>query len=128
MPEMACYNVTKAGAISASETMRIELAGFNIGVTVVCPTFFKTNLMDQFTSPDVRQKELAEKFFEKAATNSEAIARHIVSSIKKNRFYVITQKDGRFMWRQKRWFPELYFKVFGFIYGKGYFDKYLGNS
>lgn len=125
LPEMGCYNVTKAGAISASETMRTELAGSNIGVTVACPTFFKTNLMDKFQSPDKRQRELAENFFDKSAVTSEQIASHIIRSIINNRFYVITQKDGRFMWRMKRWFPELYFKVFPYIYRKGYFDKYM---
>lgn len=125
LPEMGCYNVTKAGAISASETMRTELSVSNIGVTVVCPTFFKTNLMDKFQSPDKRQREMAENFFDKSAVSSEQIAQHIIRSINKNRFYVITQKDGMFMWRMKRWFPELYFKVFSFVYRKGYFDKYM---
>jgi len=126
LPEMGSYNVTKAGAISASETLRCELAPHNIGVTVVCPTFFKTNLMDQFTSPDERQKKMAEKFFEKARTSSEKVARHIISSIEKNRFYVITQSDGRFIWWSKRHFPELYFKISSYVYRKGYMDKYLG--
>jgi NAD(P)-dependent dehydrogenase (short-subunit alcohol dehydrogenase family) len=126
LPEMGSYNVTKAAAISASETLRSELSPHNIGVTVVCPTFFRTNLMDQFTSPDERQKKMAEKFFEKSKTSSEKIARHIISSIEKNRFYVITQADGKFTWWSKRHFPELYFKLASYVYKKGYMDKYLG--
>ncbi len=126
LPEMGSYNVTKAAAISATETLRLELSPHNIGVTVVCPTFFKTNLMDQFTSPDERQKKMAEKFFEKAKTSTDKIARHIISSIEKNRFYVITQLDGKFSWWSKRHFPELYFKVVSYGYGKGWGDKYLG--
>ncbi len=125
LPEMASYNVSKAGAVSASETIRTELSPLNIGVTVVCPTFFKTNLMDQFSSPDERQRQMANRFFDNSAATSEAIARHAIRSIEKNRFYVITQKDGKFMWRMKRWFPELYFKVFTYVYKNGYFDKYM---
>ena len=126
LAEMGCYNVTKAAAISASETLRMELAPYNIGVTVVCPTFFKTNLMDQFASPDERQRKMAEQFFEKSKTTSEQITRHVVSSIEKNRMYVITQLDGRFIWWVKRHYPELYFKFAGYIYKKGYLDRYLG--
>lgn len=126
LPEMGSYNVTKAGAISASETLRLELSPCHIGVTVVCPTFFRTNLMDQFTSPDERQKKMAEKFFEKAKTTSEAIARHLVRSIERNRFYVITQADGRLSWWSKRHFPELYFKVVSYGYKNGIMDRYLG--
>jgi len=125
LPEMASYNATKAAAISLTETLRIEMARFNIGVSVVCPTFFKTNLMDQFSSPDERQRELANTFFGNAKVTSEKVARHTIKSIEKNRFYVITQKDGRNMWRMKRLTPELYFKIFGMIYKTGFFDRHL---
>jgi len=125
LPEMVSYNTTKAAVISLSETLRIELSKINVGVSVVCPTFFKTNLMDQFSSPDERQRQLADTFFGNAKITSEQVARHTVASIEKNRFYVITQADGRNMWRMKRWFPELYFKIFGVIYKKGIFDRHL---
>jgi NAD(P)-dependent dehydrogenase (short-subunit alcohol dehydrogenase family) len=125
LPEMASYNATKAAAISLTETLRIELSASNIGVSVVCPTFFKTNLMDQFSSPDERQRQLADTFFGNAKVTSEKVARHTIKSIEKNRFYVITQKDGRNMWRMKRWTPELYFKIFGMIYKTGFFDRHL---
>jgi NAD(P)-dependent dehydrogenase (short-subunit alcohol dehydrogenase family) len=127
LPEMVSYNTTKAAVISLSETLRIELSKINVGVSVVCPTFFKTNLMDQFSSPDERQRQLADTFFGNAKITSEQVARHTVASIEKNRFYVITQADGRNMWRMKRWFPELYFKIFGSIYKKGIFDRHLGK-
>ncbi|HOO36114.1 MAG TPA: SDR family oxidoreductase [Smithella sp.] len=127
LPEMVSYNTTKAAVISLSETLRIELSKINVGVSVVCPTFFKTNLMDQFSSPDERQRQLADTFFGNAKITSEQVARHTVASIEKNRFYVITQADGRNMWRMKRWFPELYFKIFGVIYKKGIFDRHLGK-
>ena len=125
LPEMVCYNTTKAAVISISETLKTELSGINVGVSVVCPTFFKTNLMDQFSSPDERQRELANTLFSNSTTTSEKVARHTMRSIEKNRFYVITQKDGRNMWRMKRYFPELYFKVLGVVYKTGYFDRHL---
>jgi hypothetical protein len=81
--------------------------------------------MDQFSSPDERQRQLADTFFGNAKVTSEKVARHTIKSIEKNRFYVITQKDGRNMWRMKRWTPELYFKIFGMIYKTGFFDRHL---
>lgn len=125
LPEMVSYNTTKAAVISISETLKIELSKINVGVSVVCPTFFKTNLMDQFTSPDERQRELANTFFGNAKTTSEKVANHTIQSIEKNRFYVITQKDGRNMWRMKRWFPEMYFKVMSLLYKTGFYDRHL---
>lgn len=126
LPEMGSYNVTKAAVISASETLRTELSPGNIGVSVACPTFFRTNLMDRFTSSDERQRHMAEKFFEKSRMTAEKIARHIIRSIEQNRLYVITQKDGKFTWWAKRHFPESYFAVSSYIYRKGLIEKYLG--
>ena len=43
-PEMGPYNVTKSGVVALSETLSAELAGTGVVVTVLCPTFFKTNI------------------------------------------------------------------------------------
>jgi NAD(P)-dependent dehydrogenase (short-subunit alcohol dehydrogenase family) len=126
LPEMSCYNVTKAAVICLSETLKVELNPKNIGVTVVAPTFFKTNLMDQFTSPDPRQREMADAFFNKSKVTSEDVARHVIRAVKRNKLYVITQIDGKFCWFCKRMTPEIYFKVLSWIYKKGLGERYLG--
>ncbi len=123
--EMSCYNVPKAGVISLSETLRMELAPKNIGVTVIAPTFFKTNLMDQFKSPRERQANMASTFFEKSKVTAEEVARHAYKCVEKKKFYAICQTDGRFIWLMKRLFPESYLRISGYIYKKGWFDKYL---
>jgi NAD(P)-dependent dehydrogenase (short-subunit alcohol dehydrogenase family) len=125
LPEMVSYNATKAAVISISETLKIELSKINVGVSVVCPTFFKTNLMDQFTSPDDRQRKMAETFFGQAKTTSKKVAIHTIKSIEKNRLYVVTQKDGENMWMMKRLTPETYFKVFCYLYKRGIYEKHL---
>jgi NAD(P)-dependent dehydrogenase (short-subunit alcohol dehydrogenase family) len=126
LPEMSCYNVTKAAVISLSETLNVELNPKKIGVSVVAPTFFRTNLMDQFTSPDPRQRELAHAFFDKSKVTSEDVARHVIRAVKRNQLYVITQLDGKFSWLCKRMTPEIYFKVLGWIYKHGLGERYLG--
>jgi NAD(P)-dependent dehydrogenase (short-subunit alcohol dehydrogenase family) len=126
LPEMSCYNVTKAGVISLSETLRCELFPKNIGVTVVAPTFFKTNLMEQFTSPDQRQRKMADAFFNKSNTTSEDVARQTIRAIKKNKLYVIPQWDGKLLWICKRLAPQLTYNVLGIGYKYKLFDKFLG--
>lgn len=126
LPEMSCYNVTKAGVISLSETLRVELSSKNIGVSVVAPTFFKTNLMDSFTSSDERQKKMADAFFNKSRATSEDVARHIIKAVRKNRLYIITQADGKLAWLHKRTTPEIFFKMMSWMYRKGLADRLLG--
>lgn len=116
LPEMSCYNVTKAAVISLSETLFTELAPKKIGVTVVAPTFFKTNLMDQFRSTDERQRDMAQKFFSKSLATAEQVAAHVMKSIRKKRLYAIYQPDGKLVWFAKRLAPQLYYRTVGFFY------------
>lgn len=40
------YNVTKFGVVALSEGLRVELAPRGIGVSVLCPGFIRTNIID----------------------------------------------------------------------------------
>jgi short-subunit dehydrogenase len=127
LPEMAPYNVTKAGVISLSETLRGELRGSNIGVTVVCPTFFKTNLMDQIRVTDEHQVKMANAFFDRFSFGTvESITRATLRAIAKNRLYVLPQPDSKLYWFMKRMTPHTFFNVNGFLYARGILDKILG--
>lgn len=126
LPEMCSYNVAKAGVIAVSETIRTELSPLGIGVSVVCPSFIKTNLMDQFRSPDARQRNLAQGFFNKSIMSVEAVARCIIRSASRNKLHILPQIDAKYMWWSKRHFPWLYFKSSAFIYKKGLVEKFLG--
>lgn len=126
LAEMAPYNVTKAGVISLSETLRAELSGRNIGVTVVCPTFFKTNLMEQARYTDDHQIKMAKAFFEKSMCTAQDVSRDIIRSVKKNKLYVLTQIDAKIYWRFKRFFPQFFHDFMGWVYRKKFLDKVLG--
>lgn len=126
LPEMSCYNATKAAVISLSETLVSELYPKKIGVTVVAPTFFKTNLDKTMRVTDARQEKMAATFFQKSRATSEEIAKHTIRSIEKNKLYVITQIDGKISWFTKRMTPEIYYKVIKWGYKYRVMDKYLG--
>jgi len=125
LPEMSCYNVTKAGVISLSETLKVELAPHNIGVTLLAPTFFQTNLMDQFYSPGLRQRHFANRFFEKSRCTAADVAHHTYWAVKRNKFYVLPQADAKLVWLIKRFAPEFYFKTMAWGYKHGLADKLL---
>lgn len=118
-PEMAPYNVTKAGVISLSETLRSELINENVGVTVVCPTFFATNLVETGRFATAGQRHLTQRMFEKAKLSADDVAEHIMAAVRKNRLYVIPQKDGKASWLFKRMMPGRFHDTVGKIYAKG---------
>ena len=49
------YNVTKYGVVALSEGLRAELAPRGVGVSVLCPGFIRTNIVDS-------QRNLPERF------------------------------------------------------------------
>jgi NAD(P)-dependent dehydrogenase (short-subunit alcohol dehydrogenase family) len=114
-PEGGAYNVAKAGVVSLSETLKIELGQFNIGVTVVCPTVFASSLGDSMKGERVFEKKLLKQVNETRVTAND-IACDVISAIEKGRLYVMTQQDARWGWRIKRLFPEFYPKMVSYLY------------
>jgi NAD(P)-dependent dehydrogenase (short-subunit alcohol dehydrogenase family) len=114
-PEMAAYNVAKAGVVSLSETLKIELCRDNIGVTVICPTVFVTSLGDSIGSDRAMDKALV-KQLEISKVTPAHIVEDVMSAVERNRLYVMTQSDAKWGWRFKRFFPEFYTSFIGYFY------------
>lgn len=118
-PAMASYNVAKAGVISLSETLRLEVAARGIGVSVACPSFFKTALMEtsQATAPDggavaaPQVQKIVGKLMQKATVTADDVAADIQDAVQRNRFLVITHPDARQRYHVKRIAPEMYFRM-----------------
>ena len=118
--EMAPYNATKAATISISETLKSELAPYNIGVTVLCPTFIRTNLMDKLRFTEEFQRQCSTTGIENARWTPDMIAERVIDSVKKNRLYVVPQAAAKLMWAFKRISPSAFFEVFAFLMRKGW--------
>mgnify|MGYP000893298393 CR=1 FL=1 len=121
--QMGPYNVTKAAVISLSETLRTELAAYNIGVTVSCPMFFHTNLLDTMRYRDRFQHEFAHAAFDHGRMNAREVAERTVKAFEKNRLYVIPQWTGRMYWVLKRLAPSLFYDTMAFAIRKGFGEK-----
>jgi NAD(P)-dependent dehydrogenase (short-subunit alcohol dehydrogenase family) len=110
-PGMAGYNVSKAGMVSLSETLYAELLPHNVGVTVICPTFFPTNLLKEgrFHTPD--WKKLAEKAFAESKFTAEFVADRAVRAMQRKQLYVVEPGSARFHWRYKRLMPQRFLNL-----------------
>lgn len=107
-PEMGAYNVTKAGVISLSETLDAELASFGVTVSVLCPTFFKTNLLETIRVAKEEQRTLAGAMFERSTMTADEVAEAGLRGLERGQLIVIPQADGNVVWRAKRLAPALY--------------------
>lgn len=109
-PGMVTYNVSKAGVIALSESLRGELQAHGIGVSVACPAFFKTRLLDTFSGPEGVVGRV-EKMMQRSKVQADDVAGDIISAIEKNQFMVISHPQARHAYRLKRWFPKRFFTL-----------------
>ncbi|AKH68364.1 short-chain dehydrogenase of unknown substrate specificity [Spongiibacter sp. IMCC21906] len=104
-PKMASYCATKAAVVALSESMSVELDRDNINVSVVCPSFFRTNLFESVKASDADSKALAEKLVSKAKVGADEIASRVFAGIRKGDFYILPHAEARRLWRLKRCLP-----------------------
>lgn len=107
-PTMSSYNVTKAGVVSLSETLRHELAPYGIHVTVVCPSFFQTNLADSLRTPEQGMDQTVRKLLAGGKLSAEQVAAKIVQAQRKQRFLELPHLEGKALSLIKRYAPALY--------------------
>jgi NAD(P)-dependent dehydrogenase (short-subunit alcohol dehydrogenase family) len=125
LPSMSVYNVCKAGVISLSETLKVELAPFNIGVSVICPTFFKSNLINSFNCSNHPFFETTKTGFQKTTITCDMIAHRVIKSLKKGEFYIFPQANAKQVWFTKRLAPSLYLRMLSFLNRKGKLEPIL---
>ena len=111
LPSISAYGVAKAGVVALSEALRAEMHPYGVGVTVACPSFVKTGLLDTFRSarPDAKSKVI--QWMENSGISAEEIAKEIAVAVESNKFLLLTHARTRTAWRLKRWFPERYYKM-----------------
>ena len=110
-PGLGAYGVSKAAVVALSEGMRGELLPKGISVSVLCPSFFKTRLLESFQGPpDTPLKHIASKLMEQSPLDAAAVARYTVDESERGRFLLLPHKDTRIRWWLKRWMPGVYFR------------------
>lgn len=106
--DMICYNVSKAAVLSLSECLRKELAEHNIGVSVLCPYYFKSSLTDSMVEASEQTKINLKKAMERALLTADDIAKLTLQGIERNDFMIIPSRKLRWLYFKKRLFPKRY--------------------
>ncbi len=104
-PGMAGYNVSKAGVLSLSETLYAELLPHRVGVTVICPAFFATNLLTTGRFSQTLWKRVAERAFEVSSLTADRVADEAIRAMQRKRLYVVLPGSARVQWWYKRLLP-----------------------
>ena len=108
-PGVMTYGVAKAGVVALSEQLRAEVQHKGVQVSVICPSFFRTNLCDTAIGSE-KVKHLAVKMMDASPDTLDSVADKVFADAERGRFLIIPTRDEPMRWRVKRWLPELYFR------------------
>ena len=113
-PRMAAYNVSKAGVLSLSETLAAEMAGTGIKVSVLCPTFVKTNIVSNGRI-NSSSSAAATRLMRWTGMSPTKVARICLDTHDRGGLYVMPQFEAKVGWQIKRTVPGIYTRTVGLL-------------
>ncbi|NDD42811.1 MAG: SDR family NAD(P)-dependent oxidoreductase, partial [Rhodobacteraceae bacterium] len=107
MGSMSAYNVSKAGMVAFSEGLLSELDPYGVTVSVVCPTFFQSNLAKSMRSDNPDAAKIAARLHARTGITAERIATTVYNDARNGKHYILagTRFSDRTIWKLKRYFP-----------------------
>ncbi len=112
-PRMAAYNVSKAGVLSLSETLAAEMVGTGVHVSVLCPTFVKTNIVSNGRIND-KATAAATRLMQFGMSPAK-VAKICLDAHDRGGLYVMPQLDAKIGWHIKRTIPHTYTRAVGLL-------------
>lgn len=108
-PRMSEYNAVKAAVVALSETLLHELKPFGVHVSVICPTFFKTNLTASMRGKDESAQVSAAKMIDGSSRTAADIAAVALAQVEKGTHVILTDREGRIGYFAKRFLRPVYY-------------------
>ena len=107
LPAMAAYSASKAGVVALSNAIAAECPRRELCVTVVCPGFFRSGLLDtwHFASPGAERE--ARRRMAATRWTSERLARRVLRAVARRRRFVVVGGRARWLWRLARLAPRI---------------------
>jgi short-subunit dehydrogenase len=127
LPEMSPYNATKAAVVALSETLSAELASTPITVTVLCPTFFPTQILRDARA-QAAQIRGAKVWMDRARWSAADVARAALDAVDRGRLYAVPMADGRLVWTLKRVTPAGLVGVLRTLVKIGGWERLTGSA
>ena len=110
-PSMGAYCSTKAAVVALSETLYSELRPHGIGVTVVAPGFFPSNLLQKGSFAEEAHQNIAKEYMDNAEITSEMVVAKTLKAMEKRRLYAVVGRKASLYWLLKRLLPTTMTKL-----------------
>lgn len=108
-PAIMTYGVAKGGVLTLSEQLRAELHGSGVRVSVACPAFFGTNLLQNWRG-SARVRQQAERMMRGSRDSLDEVADRVFDGLARGDFLILPTRGAAGHWRLRRWAPGFYFR------------------
>jgi NAD(P)-dependent dehydrogenase (short-subunit alcohol dehydrogenase family) len=92
---MASYNAVKAGVVALTETLGHELSPYDVHASVVCPSYFRTNLMDSLRGADDALGAVVTHLVETSPLTADDIAAAVLAGIDADEQVILPDPPAR---------------------------------
>jgi NAD(P)-dependent dehydrogenase (short-subunit alcohol dehydrogenase family) len=114
-PMLAPYAATKHAVVGLSVSLRAEAAAHGVGVTVLCPGFTDTAILDSAGPADLRPTELSTSMREALGrtplADADDVAAAALRGIERNSAFVVVPRTAKLAWWLARVSPALMGKL-----------------
>lgn len=106
-PEMSAYSASKHAVMGLTESLRLEMAEFGIGVSAICPGVINTNIVSAMRTNGamVQSQQKVVDIYRKRNYGPEKVAEAVVSAILHNRGVVPVSPEAWVLYASKRFAP-----------------------
>jgi NAD(P)-dependent dehydrogenase (short-subunit alcohol dehydrogenase family) len=109
-PGMGSYNAVKAAVVAFTETAAHELAPYGVGCSVVCPSYFRTNLMSSMQGADTDLAAKMKRLVDDSPFTADDIAEAVLAGVERGDELIIPDEPARaaysLKWSDRRAYDE----------------------
>ena len=99
---MASYNAVKAAVVALTETTGHELAAYGVTAHVVCPSYFRTNLMASLQGEDAALGAVMTRLVETSPITADDIAAAVLEGLERGDEVIVPDQPARDAWALKQ--------------------------
>jgi NAD(P)-dependent dehydrogenase (short-subunit alcohol dehydrogenase family) len=99
---MASYNAVKAAVVALTETTGHELAAYGVRASVVCPSYFRTNLMASLRGADEALAGVMAHLVASSPLTADDIAAVVLEGLDRGDEIIVPDQPARDAWALKR--------------------------
>jgi NAD(P)-dependent dehydrogenase (short-subunit alcohol dehydrogenase family) len=99
---MGSYNAVKAGVVAFTETLGHELAAYGVTAHVVCPSYFRTNLMESLQGEDEALGRVVRRLVDESPTTADDVAAAVLAGVVRGDELILPDEAARAAYDLKR--------------------------